>query len=131
MILGPFYVVLGRYDAVQPDLLFLSASRPRVPDDATSINYAPDMIVEVISPLSRRIDLVRKMALYARTGVPEYWVADPWERTLVINVLEGERYVAVAPDVSGRIASSSLAGLRIDPAEVFACLDRQQRHSPA
>ncbi len=123
VILGPFYVVLGHYDAVQPDLVFLSASRPRVPDNATFINYAPDMIAEVMSPLSRRIDLVRKMALYARTGVPEYWVADPWKRALVVNVLDGEKYIAVAPDADGRIASSSLTGLRISPADVFACLD--------
>ena len=120
---APFDVRLGHFDAVEPDLVFLSASRPRVPDDENSINYAPDLVVEVISRTSRRNDLVRKMALYARAGIPEYSIADPERRMLVINILQSEDYVLVEPDADGCLASPTLPGLRVDLAEVFSGLD--------
>ncbi len=123
VFLAPFDVLLGRHDAVEPDLLFLSASRPQVPNEDNSIDYAPDIVVEVISPSSRRNDRVRKMALYADSGVPEYWIADPLEKTLTVNFLQGENYVAVQPDAEGMIASPTLSGLNISAADIFAELD--------
>jgi Uma2 family endonuclease len=120
---APFDVRLGQFDAVEPDLVFLSATRPRVPNDENSIDFAPDLVVEVISPSSRRVDRVRKMALYARSGVPEYWIGDPMDRTLVANLLKGKEYVPVDHDTDGRIPSPTLSGLRVDPAEVFSGLD--------
>ena len=38
---------------------------------------APDLAIEVLSPSSARIDKVRKLRLYERHGVREYWLADP------------------------------------------------------
>ena len=82
----------------------------------------PDIVVEILSPSSQQVDRVRKMALYARSGVPEYWIADPENRTLVIHVLAGEEYVAVTPEVDGSLASRALRGLLVDPSEVFGNL---------
>ena len=120
---APFAVRLGHFDAVEPDLVFLTAARPRVPIDESSIDYAPDLVVEVISPSSRRIDRVRKMALYARSGVSECCIADSMERILVVNLLQSEEYVQVAPGSAGMIASPTLPGLRVDSSEVFSDLD--------
>lgn len=117
---APIDVRLGPHDVVEPDLVFLSAARGRVPWDDNAIAFAPDLVVEVISPSSRRNDRVRKMALYADSGVPEYWIADQLDRTLIVNVLRGESYVQVAPDTDGIISSPTLAGLRVDPTEIFA-----------
>ena len=76
-----------------------------------------------MSPLvPLRIDLVRKSALYARCGVPEYWIADPDRRRLVVNILEGTEYVPADPDDDGWLPSRVFPGLRVDPAEVFSDL---------
>jgi Uma2 family endonuclease len=122
VLLAPFDVKLGRHDAVEPDLVYLAASRPRVPAADNSIAYAPDLVVEVISPSSRRTDRVLKMALYARTGVQEYWIADPLERTLTVFVLDGEEYDQIAPDADGWITSRTIPGLRVNPVELVADL---------
>jgi Uma2 family endonuclease len=120
---APFGVQLGRFDAVQPDIVYLSASRPRVANDDISIDYAPDLIVEVTSPSSRRFDRVHKAALYARSGVPEYWIVDPAERTLDVFLLQSEDFVPQQPVTDGSIVSPTLAGLRFDPMKVFCVLD--------
>jgi Uma2 family endonuclease len=120
---APFGVLLSPHDAVEPDLIFLAARRPRVPSKDNTIDYPPDLAVEVISPSSRRKDRVAKMALYARAGVPEYWTADPSERELIMNHLQGNQYVQVAPDADGWLTPPTLAGLRVNPADIFSVLD--------
>ena len=119
----PVDLYLGRHDIVQPDLVVIRDERLGIYRPEGIIDEPPDIVVEILSPSTRGIDLVRKMALYARSGVPEYWVADPERRILVINRLQGEDYIAVEPDTEGWIASPTLLGLRVDPSEVFSGLE--------
>jgi Uma2 family endonuclease len=50
---------------------------------------APDFIIEVVSPSSRRMDYNIKNSLYATSGVREYWIVDPQkERTTVYRYEE-------------------------------------------
>jgi Uma2 family endonuclease len=48
----------------------------------------PDVVVEVVSPSSRRYDRVTKLRFYAQLEVPEYWLIDPQARTLERLVLQ-------------------------------------------
>lgn len=119
---APFDVVFSPHDALQPDLVFLLSSHPRVKDEENSIDYPPDLLVEVVSPSSTGIDRVRKMGLYAKFGVPEYWIADPWQKTLTLYTLEGGSYTPIIPGTDGVVESLVLPGLRVDSALVFARL---------
>lgn len=119
----PVDVYLGRTDVVQPDLIAIRSDRLHIYRPEGVVVEPPDLVVEIISPSSRSIDRVRKMALYARAGVPEYWIADPEQRAFAVNVLTGEDYVSVAPNPDGTISSRVFPGLRVDLAEVFAGLD--------
>jgi Uma2 family endonuclease len=123
VFLAPFDVQFSRFDAVQPDIVFISAAHPRVSNEDNSIDFTPELVVEIISPSSRRNDRIRKMALYARSGVPEYWIVDPERRLFSIHALAGDHYLEVEPDAEGGLSSRVLPGLRIDPAAVFAVLD--------
>ena len=120
--LAPFDVVLGPTDIVQPDLIYLAPTRPRVPQDQHALMGTPDLVVEVLSPGTGRVDRTTKLSLYAAVGVPEYWIADPVERLLVVHVLASEDYIRVEPNDDGSITSSVLTGMRIDPDEVFTGL---------
>jgi Uma2 family endonuclease len=123
LVFAPFDVILGPHDIVEPDLVFIASEQGHYPGDHNSFEGAPALVVEVISPSSRQSDHVKKMILYARAGVLEYWIADPGQRTLVINVLQGKTYVPIQPDDAGFLSSRALPGLRVDPAIIFAAMD--------
>ena len=52
----------------------------------------PDLVVEVSSPSTRRLELTRKRELYERFGVPEYWFVDLDADRVEVYRLEGERF---------------------------------------
>ena len=73
---APVDVVFSTHDVVEPDILFISADRRGIVRE-DRVDGAPDLLVEILSPSTRRTDEVRKRHLYDRFGVREYWVVDP------------------------------------------------------
>lgn len=67
--------VLTDVDAVAPDVAYVRAERLAGMDPA-HLDRAADLVVEVSSAGTRRIDLGPKRDLYERVGVPEYWFVD-------------------------------------------------------
>jgi Uma2 family endonuclease len=122
VFLAPLDVRLSDYDVVQPDLLFIAKDRLSILHGDEYAEGAPDIVIEILSPSTRMIDLVRKAALYAKAGVAEYWTVDPARNVLAINVLREGRYVPGAPDADGLVRSAMLSGVVIDPDALFAGL---------
>ena len=60
--------------ALGPDIAVIRAERVAI-IGATTVNGAPDIVVEVLSS-NRNSDLVRKRQLYEAAGIPEYWILD-------------------------------------------------------
>lgn len=114
---APVGVRLSMNDIVQPDLLVLSNAK-RALIRKNVIDGAPDVVVEILSPSSRRFDLVRKMALYAEAGVPEYWIVDPEKRSILVHQYVNGAYV-VAENVDGVASSRIVEGVDINVNELF------------
>jgi Uma2 family endonuclease len=73
--------------------------RERMPVMTTELPYfdlAPDWVCEVLSDSTKKLDRVKKVPIYARSGVKNVWLVDPIARTLEVLRLERERYVIVA-----------------------------------
>jgi len=88
---SPVDVVLGSRTVVQPDIVFVSTARSEgLP--LACIDRAPELAVEVLSPSTASIDRVRKAAIYARAGVPWYWVVDADARSVEEYELDGDAY---------------------------------------
>ena len=83
---SPIDVVLDRAGAlvVQPDIIFVAAGRREIIRDR--VWGAPDLVVEVHSPGTKRRDRTKKLHWYRRYGVRECWFVDPVARS--IEVLE-------------------------------------------
>jgi Uma2 family endonuclease len=82
----PVDVVLSRHDVVQPDILFLASATLAAAVSANHrfLGLPPNLVVEVLSPSTRRKDQVFKLLLYERAGVPEYWLVDPDLTTVTV-----------------------------------------------
>lgn len=114
---APYDLKYSEYDAVQPDLFFVSQARlPIVQLD--NMTEAPDLIAEILSPSNRRHDLVTKTAIYARLGVKEYWIVDPENEIILVQVLRNGIYAPLVSD-DGIARSDLLPGFAVDPAVLF------------
>ncbi|MGO0575884.1 Uma2 family endonuclease [Ornithinimicrobium panacihumi] len=85
---APLDVRAGERTVVQPDLLVV----PRTLLEGSEVEQPPVLAVEILSPSSRRTDLVRKPEVLAQFGVPHYWVIDPLHPWLRVFTLRGETY---------------------------------------
>jgi len=88
--IAPFDVELNSQTVVQPDVIVvLNHDLNRITE--SRIVGAPDLVVEVSSPGTVGYDREKKQQNYARAGVPEYWIADPWSRTVeVLSLVAGD-----------------------------------------
>jgi Uma2 family endonuclease len=62
---------------------------------ASPIAVPPDWVCEILSPKTAAYDRVTKRALYARAGIPHYWLIDPEARVLDALVLRDGSWVEV------------------------------------
>jgi len=115
---APFDVKFSNVSVVQPDIFFLSVTNIRRLTQLF-VDGAPDLVVEVLSPSNRAVDLIKKAALYLNYGVPEYWVVDPESESITVNVNVDGQYIALESD-DGRANSSALRGFSVDPKEIFS-----------
>jgi len=72
---APTDVVFDPQNVVEPDVVFLASEQAATTDDRF-IDVVPDLVVEVSSPTTRRLDLIKKRGLYEARGVPEFWFVD-------------------------------------------------------
>lgn len=77
---------------VQPDVLIL-CDRSKIM--RWGIMGAPDFVLEVLSPSTKRKDCMKKLTKYMEAGVREYWMIDPDKRKLIVYQFEAELYPAV------------------------------------
>ena len=89
---GPFDVALGDDTVLIPDILVA-----RVADlTERDLPVAPLLAVEVLSPSTRRFDLMTKRSRYESAGTASYWVVDPGEPSLTAWGLQDGAFVEVA-----------------------------------
>ncbi len=117
---APFEVHLSeRARPVLPDVIFIKAERwPET--GAGYFEGAPDLIVEVLSPSTRRTDQVVKFTAYEQAGVSEYWIVDPKSKIVQVYVLSGREYGLLGEFLGEDVVQSSvLAGLQIVARTLF------------
>lgn len=113
---APVDVQLTDHDIVQPDLVFVLTARMQM-ITPTKIKGVPDLLVEILSPLTASNDATLKKQLYERVGVAEYWMADPDNHTVEQFVLTDGRY-SRRPN-AGWIPLSILEGVAVRLADVW------------
>jgi len=87
---APFSVYLFNDDKIylEPDITVI-CDRDKL-DDA-GCKGAPDWIIEIVSPSSKRMDYYNKLFKYRTAGVREYWIVDPLNNIITVHFFEDEK----------------------------------------
>lgn len=120
-LVAPMDVHLADHTVAQPDVLYVSPERREILQDW--IEGAPDLVVEVLSPSTARMDRLLKLNRYAEAGVREYWLVDPAARTIEFLVNDGEHFVVHAQD-GGSWTSPAVAGVELDIDGLWVAVER-------
>ncbi len=124
-VIAPFDVTLADHSVVQPDVIYVSATRLEIVE--RRIEGAPDLLVEVLSPGTSRRDRNEKLKLYAESGVREYWIVDSIERQIEFLVNDSGTFHVALP-VDDRYRSAALPEVELDLGELWRQLDRDLPH---
>jgi Uma2 family endonuclease len=84
VFMAPFDVVFSFHDIVEPDVIFVAPDQLDILT-AQNIKGTPAMVIEILSPSTRKRDQQIKRQLYDRTGVREYWLVDPDTNAVTIH----------------------------------------------
>ena len=76
----------------KPDLSVVLKSNEKILAGRKNIQGAPDMVVEVLSYSTRNKDLTIKKDVYEAQGVREYWIIDPWAKSVTVYLLRDGKY---------------------------------------
>lgn len=104
------------YNVVQPDVLVVCDENKLTED--MGIQGAPDLVIEVLSPSTRKHDIYRKFNLYQHYGVKEYWIIDT-EAEVIYQYILNEKNIYTLPktyeiteDIKVNILKNCIISLR-------------------
>jgi len=113
ILAAPTDVLLSRHDILQPDILLIANERAGIVTEK-NIQGAPDLVVEILSKSTRKLDERLKLARYELLGVSEYWIVDPLADRVHVFRSEGESFRKAAELSVGDILTTPLLpGLEI------------------
>ena len=79
---------------IQPDVVIVCDPSKIV---RRNIIGAPDFVLEVVSPGTKRRDYIVKLAKYEQAKVREYWIVDSYTKKVLVYFLERGGEVAIYP----------------------------------
>lgn len=119
VILAPLRIQLwpGKYR--EPDIVFMLNEHADRRGEA--FWRGADLVMEIVSPTDRHRDLVTKRREYALAGIPEYWIVDGEQQSIIVLTLSGQSYQVHGAFGPGQQAASVLLpGFVVDVGEVLS-----------
>ena len=116
---APCDVILSEEDIVQPDIFFISSEREHIIIER-NIQGAPDLVIEILSHFTAKLDRTAKLKLYERSGVKEYWLVDPDREEMEVLTLKRGSYESMGVfEIGQSFESGLLKGLKVRLKEIF------------
>jgi Uma2 family endonuclease len=120
VLYAPLDVVLSDTSIVQPDIVYLDPARLGSLS-RRGVEGPPTLVVEILSPTTTLIDRSTKHQLYARHGVPFFWLVDPEGRSVDAFVLGPQGYsLAVRASGSEPVSPPPFPDINLIPASLWA-----------
>ena len=122
VLFAPLKVRLWPGKFREPDVIVVvSGRRDRLHEQYMD---PPDLVLEIVSPDNRQLDLDTKRREYARAGIPEYWIVDPQAATVTVLTLNADQYRVAGRYARDQVAASVLlAGFEVAVNAVWAAAE--------
>ena len=104
---APSDVFLNEENIYQPDIYFVGAQN-LTGFQEDGFHGTPDLIIEILSPGSEKLDRIDKFNTYESCGVKEYWIVDSLDKKATGYKNTGGKF-EVLPEKTGQINSTLLA----------------------
>jgi Uma2 family endonuclease len=117
----PLDIVMTRFDVVEPDVQVILGYQTGIMTEK-NVQGAPGLVIEVLSPSTKKRDLTLKRQLYDREGVREYWLVDPVKNTVTVHrrAADGSFPIVSTLDAaSGKLETPLLPGWSLELAHFF------------
>ncbi|MBO4779049.1 MAG: Uma2 family endonuclease, partial [Selenomonadaceae bacterium] len=75
-----------------PDIVVVLKEHEQILAQGDMIRGVPDMVVEVLSKSTKKKDTAIKKDLYEFNGMREYWIVDPWAKSIAVYLLRDGKY---------------------------------------
>ena len=129
VFVAPLDIVLTDFDVVQPDVLLFTPEREHLLDMRKVTRHAPDLAIEILSRGTSRNDRGRKLRLFERHRVQEYWLVEPDGPSVEVYRLSGTRLVLAATAREGEpVESALLPELDLRPSGLLPASAQESRH---
>ena len=123
VFVAPFDVLFTKWDIVEPDLLFIAGDQLDILTDK-NVQGPPALVIEILSPGTRKTDEQAKRRLFERGGVREYWIVDPEHDLVKVFARQDDRSFPRTAELSREraevLTTTLLPGLSIHLIELFA-----------
>ena len=120
VMIAPFDVYFDDHNVYQPDVLYISAARTKKILLEDGVHGAPDLVVEVLSPGTARLDKDAKRRVYSRAGVAEMWLIDPELRSVQIyRFAENADRPAAYLEFGDTLTTPLLPGFSVELEKIF------------
>lgn len=127
VVLGSGYrVKVSETRGAVPDVQLLTEAAYEAAGDAGMDHGRPELVIEVVSPGSKRHDRFQKLDWYAQVGVPEYWIVEPEERSLTAHRLQADVYAIVQHAQGDEVfRSKHFKGLKVPLSRLWAAFPKK------
>ena len=115
-------VILSNFSGVIPDFVFFSREQRDTIVKDDRLHGPPALMVEILSPGSANVrrDRVVKLQLYAKHGVPEYWIVDPRKMTIERYVNQGSSLIlSETLRYEDNLSTTAIPGFSCQMSEIF------------
>jgi len=117
IFVSPVDVVFQETDVCVPDLVFISKENDAI-IKAENIQGAPDLVIEILSPSTKKRDRELKYKRYAYYGVKEYWIIDPEKQLVEVYDLAANQLIKVVPK-NQSLSTPTFTDLNLDLQTIF------------
>ncbi len=110
-------------NVVEPDITIVCDTSKL---DKRGCKGSPEMIIEILSPSTAKLDKIIKLNKYEQAGVQEYWIVEPDQRLVNVFTLDSGKYNIKIYSDEDKVKVSIFQDLEIDLNEVFPAVEEEE-----